>query len=329
MTLVVRKDVQLTIRSKVITKYLVFVALAGTLISGCTSTPLKPLGSHVTNMQPRVFLAHGASSGAHPMNSLAAINETLSRSDYDGIEVDVVLTGDSIPVLAHDPWLSDETCRRYDGQPFEPVYIQDVFFAELNELFECRFPSLEGAPGEYHPLASLEDALAVLRRHPEKSIYLDLKIQKKMTLDAEEYGAEIFLALMDQEINNPVFIEIPEPDQVEAIKSSFDGYDVTLVLSYPAFYAGENWDIVGAKAAVHTLFSDDEPMSVIEKSDADALMSPTVVMSYEAVKNLHKNSILYGTFLVDDIAAMNVACDHGADIIITDIPPGDRCGTSL
>jgi len=345
VTPVVHKDVQLTVRNKVITKQAARLLRAkpfsatlllgwlSLILSGCSSSPVKPLDSEVANLQSRLFLAHGGSAGDAPLNSMQAIEATLQRDDYDGIEIDIVLAGDSVPLLAHDPWISEKNCRRYDGQTFEPVYIRDVYSDELNEFFECHFPAGKTDSSEktsdYHSLVSLREALFVARNYPEKTIYLDLKIQDEVTLDVEEYGAEIFLALTENEIENPVFIEVPEKYQVEKIRDSFEDFNVRIALSYPAFYAGEDWDYIGVMAAIRTLFFAENPADAVKESNADMLVSPTIVMSHSSVDKLHKNQTLYGTFLVDDTESLKSACDHGADIIITDIPVDQRCEPEL
>ncbi len=303
------------------------------MLAGCSLSPVKPLDSEVANLQSRLFLAHGGSAGDAPLNSLQAIEATLQRDDYDGIEIDIVLAGDSVPLLAHDPWISEKNCRRYDGQAFEPVYIRDVYSDELNELFECHFPAGKSGAAEktseYHPLVTLAEALSVAANHPEKTIYLDLKIQDGVTLGVEEYGAEIFLALTEQEIENPVFIEVPEKYQVEEIKNSLEDFNARIALSYPAFYAGEDWDYIGAMAAIRTFFFAENPVDAAQESNADVLIGPTIVMSHSSVEKLHQSQVLFGTFLVDDAESLKSACNHGADIIITDIPVGQRCEPDL
>ena len=335
----------MTVRNKVITKRAIFFPQAKALsitvllgwlsliLAGCSLSPMKPLDSGVASLKSRLYLAHGASAGDAPLNSLQAIEATLQRSDYDGIEIDIVLAGDSVPLLAHDPWISEKNCRRYDGQTFEPVYIRDVYSSELDELFECHFPAAKSGASEkaseFHPLVTLAEALAVAANHPEKTIYLDLKIQDGVTLDVEEYGAEIFLALTEQEIANPVFIEVPEKHQMGKIKHSLEDFNARIALSYPAFYAGEDWDYIGAMAAIRTFFFAENPVDAAQESNADVLVSPTIVMSHSSVEKLHQSQVLFGTFLVDDAESLKSACNHGADIIITDIPVGQRCEPDL
>jgi len=313
--------------------FLLFPAVVlAAVLAGCSSGPLKPLsvndevsGEKALSGAP-LFVAHGASTGNESLNSMRAIRTTLARDDYDGIEVDVVLTGDSIPVLAHDPWLSPDHCRRKDGKPFQTVLIRDVYYEELIRLFECRFDSASSEHLAYHELTSLAELLEVASGFAGKTLYLDLKIHQNKTLPADEYAAEIHQELIASGIENPIFIEVPEISHLKKIKQEFSERKVTTVLSYPAFYAGEDWDKVGALSAISTAVSSEEPLNAAQKSGADMIMSPTVVMSYKSVRKLHDASVLYGTFLVSDKDSMKDACNHGADLIITDIAPGAGCG---
>jgi glycerophosphoryl diester phosphodiesterase len=317
--------------ARMINRYIVLALCA--CLSACSFAPLTPLSLENTNSisasakRSPVFLAHGASSGNEPLNSLAAIKATLGNPYYDGIEVDLVLTGDGIPVLAHDPWINEDSCRRKDGAPFEQLLIKDIAFDELTRVFECRFLNAKNqtAAGEYHSLISLSEAFDFAKNHPNKILYLDLKIQEKMTQPAIEYAAEIYHQLIAAEISNPIFIEVPEPAHIHILESQFSDYTITKVLSYPAFFAGENWNKVGAWSALKTFVFPSRPLTTVTDAGADMLMSPTVVMSYSSIKKLHRERVLFGTFLVDDEVSMMDACHHGADLIIMDMLPKGRC----
>jgi hypothetical protein len=118
---------------------------------------------------------------------------------------------------------------------------------------------------------------------------------------------------------------VPEPTQIRILDAQFDDYKITKVLSYPAFYAGENWNKVGAWSALKTFVFPSRPLTKVMDSGADMLMSPTVVMSYSSIKKLHHERVLFGTFLVDDEVSMMDACNHGSDFIIMDMLPEGRC----
>ena len=304
------------------------------LLSACSVISVQP--TSYDNRETPLILAHGASSDGLPYNSLSALTHTLKNPAYDGIELDVVLTADSVPVVAHDPWLSPEICRRFDRQPFEKIMISETLFDELTADYECRhLPEFASdkkhtilPDGGYHALPSLHEALATLS--DRSVVYLDLKIQSEITLPASEYGAEIVNLLLELSLSNPLFIEAPEVDDMRAIKSEFaQAYSgespralpIHWVLSYPAFYAGENWNRVRANAAIKTQFHRARPRELAQHASADVVMSPMSVMSTAAIEELHEHQIGFGTFLIGDQKSLQRACDHGAAVMIVDIEP--------
>lgn len=75
----------------------------------------------------------GATSLHHPDNTLAAIDRAR-RHGADGVEVDVRLTADGVPVLHHDDHLADTR-----------TLIRDVAFAALPRVRGHRIPTLAEA----------------------------------------------------------------------------------------------------------------------------------------------------------------------------------------
>lgn len=57
---------------------------------------------------------HRGARGLFPENTLEGIGAALALG-LDGVEIDVALTADGVPVLSHDPSLSDDLVRAADG----------------------------------------------------------------------------------------------------------------------------------------------------------------------------------------------------------------------
>lgn len=80
---------------------------------------------------------HRGARGLRPENTLPAMEAALDHL-VTTLEMDVGVTADGIAVLAHDPHLGPETCRRRDGLPHpasEAVLIRDLRAAEIQERF--------------------------------------------------------------------------------------------------------------------------------------------------------------------------------------------------
>jgi glycerophosphoryl diester phosphodiesterase len=129
---------------------------------------------------PRLAAHRGAASEA-PENSLAAIRRAFERG-ADGVEVDVRLSADRVPVLCHD-----EDTGRVAGVP-RPVAEQTA--AEL--------AALDLGGGQRIP--TLREALAVVP--PGKILWLDLKTapDEVETVLAAAASAPVMLQAFDLEV---------------------------------------------------------------------------------------------------------------------------------
>ncbi len=107
-------------------------------------------------------IAHRGGGTLAPENTIAAISEGIARG-YRAVEVDVMLTGDDVPVLMHDAVLG----RTVGG----PGRVADLSYAALSRCdaggwFEARFA------GE--PVPRYEDAIAFCRRH---GVWMNVEIK--------------------------------------------------------------------------------------------------------------------------------------------------------
>ncbi len=113
----------------------------------------------------KVF-AHRGFSGKYPENTMLAFAKAV-EAGCDGIEIDVHLTKDMVPVIIHD----DCVDRTSDGTGF----IQNFICDELKEL-DCSYPSK--FDGIYGPLRmpTLEEYFAwISREHVDIITNIDLK----------------------------------------------------------------------------------------------------------------------------------------------------------
>jgi glycerophosphoryl diester phosphodiesterase len=83
--------------------------------------------------------AHRGGRDLRPENTLPAIEAALDHL-MTGLELDVGLTRDRIPVLDHAQAVRSETCRHAHGPAYEPadeVLVRDLTAAELQHRFIC------------------------------------------------------------------------------------------------------------------------------------------------------------------------------------------------
>ena len=128
--------------------------------------------------------AHRGASALEPENTLRAF---LSAAELgaDGIELDIQLTRDGVPLVVHDPmlWTDGEQLhlRRRPGQgPLRPLWVRDLEWADLS-----------GAPvvwldGRLEHLARLEQVIEAV----PPSLWLDVELKAGWTYD--RHLAEVF-----------------------------------------------------------------------------------------------------------------------------------------
>ncbi len=277
-----------------------------------------------------ILLLHGASINGLPYNSKRALEAALLHDNVHGIEVDVVLTKDHMPILVHDPWLDSQHCRRTDSSVMEYVLIKDILWNDLKVNYECYYPALltrvaNQADKKYERLISLPYALNKLKSKPGLKLYLDVKIQDEFTKAEFSYAKAVSDALITSGVSNDIFIEVPTAQAIRVFDEFIGQDNYQSVISYPAFYAGENWSLVGALKKVEALVSPATLAKLAKSSNADIVMSPTVVMTKSAVKKLHKKNIKYGTFLIDSEQAFKKVCAYKASLMVVDYFPEMGC----
>lgn len=297
-------------------------------LSACASPIKSPDATKTT------ILAHRASSGLWIQNSRNAVENTVSafqtgdlRGRFDGLEVDIVLTRDGVPVLAHDPWVHKSLCVKTNGSTVGHTLIKDIDFTDLVNDYRCGGvidPEFPAAKTKLESILGFDEFLDIIKPVPDLVIYLDVKIQTGLTALPRAYAEAIFSRWQAAGMVNRLYVEGPDAESITAYKQ-YAQQAFTAVLSYPPFYAGEDWVKVGIKTAVRTLARSSRPLKKAQAAAADAVASPVEVMTQKAQNKLQKRqkqTIIYTPNSRDDIQAV---CRSGADVLITDYPGLGPC----
>lgn len=126
---------------------------------------------------------HRGARGVRPENTLSAFRFALEKG-VEIIELDLGITKDLIPIVAHDPLLNPVICRARDGKPLAanlPLF--SLTLAEAQAL-DCgsqknpRFPQQVPVPGEKMPsLAEVFDWLNSETNEAAKKVELNIEIK--------------------------------------------------------------------------------------------------------------------------------------------------------
>lgn len=269
--------------------------------------------------------AHRGAAGYWPQNSRTAMLGSL-EAGYDGIELDLVLTSDQVPVLAHDPWVHTELCTTADGQALtEQIPIDGLSLAELQSDFLCG-----GVPDEAWPQAevvadtvmTLDELLLELHDHPDVIVHLDVKQDPEWTTDADTYAAAILDRWWEADLDNPWYVSSAFPEVTRAFEAYGDqaGEDVITSLSWPAFPHGSSSAVIGVGAELGMSLGTTELVYQARQAQADALALPYAMADWRRVRDVRSQGLMVMLWTLNSEALLRRYHEWPVDALITDIP---------
>jgi glycerophosphoryl diester phosphodiesterase len=287
-----------------------------------------------TGNPPRV-IAHRAGGGQWPQNSRTAVLNCIARAQdptpqnrYDGMEMDIVLTKDGIPVLSHDPWVHTTLCTTASGAPIrDRVLIRDKTLAQLQSQYLCggvREPDFPQVHPKAEPIMTLDEVFQALKQAPEMMLYLDVKIDGDLTANAEDYAKAIAVRWEAAGLSNRLYVEGPSPESLATYRSAFT-MDYVPVLSYPAFSVSENFTWTALKARWLTKLQLRSPLSAARKAQARAVAGPTQVITRHAAMKARDNGVEVVLFTPNTRDDLERYCQWPVDVLITDYPDLGHC----
>lgn len=272
-----------------------------------------------------VVVAHRAAAGNWPENSRTAVTESLNAG-YPAIEVDIAITSDDVPILAHEPWINQVTCETVDGDPVdERLLIQDFTLQELHDGFRCGGrrdpdqPDAELVADTYMPLDELLEALDGV---PEVLVYLDTKYDPRFTQSAEVFAEEIVSRLDAAALPNRFVIESTLPEGVQALNARGS---YTAALGWPRYAADD--DGVGTTLAKEfsTAFGVESGVGQAIDSGARAITSPYQLADRQQAQLARDADLELFLFTLNDESTLGTFCDWPADFVMTDYPERAPC----
>jgi glycerophosphoryl diester phosphodiesterase len=308
----------------------IFIVLA--LAAGYISTTdlIKPKLHH----SPLIF-AHRAGGGHWPQNSRTAVLNSIARAQakdpekrYDGMEIDIALTKDGVPVLSHDPWVHTTLCTTASGEPIRGRnLIRDLTLVELQSQYLCGgvadkdFPQVKPKPEKIMKLA---EVLEALKAAPEMVLYLDVKIDGELTASAEAYAKAIFGLWKASGLPNRLYIEGPDAASLKAYRAA-NNADYIAVLSYPPFSVSEKFYLTALKARWLTKLRIRRPLAKAQAAKAGAVAGPTQVITWTAAKETRDNGFEVILFAPNSRKNFERYCTWPVDALITDYPDMGHC----
>jgi glycerophosphoryl diester phosphodiesterase len=276
--------------------------------------------------EPRpIVIAHRASAGYWPENSRTAVLGSIERR-YPGMEVDVTLTKDHVPVLAHDPWLSETLCTTADGAALEGrVFIQDLTLQELQEGYRCggvKNPDAPDAEVVADTVMTFDEVLDALAAAPGMLVHLDLKCEPGLTPPAEAFAEQILGRWLERGIRNPMYVDSGLPEVLEAFRARGP---VVTSLSWPWFPAGSNSTSIVIKHEMLTRLGVNDMVAAAKRVGADGVVVPYQMADRHLAKLANREGLKVQVFSPNSRELLEYFCEWPVDVLITDFPEEAPC----
>ena len=275
-----------------------------------------------------LIVAHRAAPAHWPENSRTAVMGSLERG-YPGIEIDLLLTRDHVPVIAHDPWLDPKDCTYSDGEELEErVLIQDVTLDDLEANYVCggnRDPAFPDAEVIADSLLTLDELIELLRPHPETSIQLDVKYEPGLTPDPEIFAEEILSRFTGAGLDNPWYVSANLPELLLAFRDWMAGDPIETVLIYPRFPPDSDSTSVGLRTELLSTLGIRDALGAARRSNADGIAWPFELFDWHTATAARDAGLSVMVWTVNEEAHLERFCEWPLDAIITDFPERAPC----
>lgn len=271
-------------------------------------------------------VGHRGGAGYWPENSRLAISESLARG-WGGIEFDLALTKDGIPVLNHDPWLNQKLCTRADGSAIgSEVLVKDLTLEELHEGYRCggaRDDATPDAMVKADTHLTLDELLAVAKDAPDTLLHVDLKFEPGLSLPAQDFANAIVDRVVAAGLKNRILYSSPFPEAIAAFEAKGDG--ITTIYTWPNFPRDKSNVAVALEAEATRTVGASDLVEKIRSVGADGISVTWQVLDRRSAEEVQRARLLVAVWTVNGTDGQQAYCKFPVDFLITDYPEAAPC----
>lgn len=283
-------------------------------------------GCNEPMMNGPITEAHRGAAGYYPQNSRTAMLASLDDG-WQGIELDLVLTADGVPVLAHDPWVHTELCTTASVAPIsERVRIDTFTLAELQEQFlwgGVPDPDFPNAAVVAEPVMALDELIEVLYdTQAQTVVHLDMKYEPGWTTTPDVYAEQVLRRWTEADLPQRFYISSPWPDMIEATEdwSRRNGWEVATSFSWPLVRRERSTLGQALGLELGATSGADDPLAQALAVDADGMNLNWELASRSLVRAARDEGLQVQLWTLNDPHALAHHASWPVDALITDYP---------
>jgi glycerophosphoryl diester phosphodiesterase len=275
--------------------------------------------------------AHRGGAAYFPRDSASAIRNVVAQG-FPGVELDVVLTADEVPVLSHDQWLDQTLCTYADGRPLPQgkaarIFVRDVTLDELRSGFVCGGVRDETEPDAElvaEPIMTFDELIAEVRQAPSMVVHIDDKYEPGMTAGPERLAEQILGHWRAAAPPNPWYVSADLPEAIAALEARGP---VETSLGWPHVPADEQDQqyLIGLKAELGGLTGLDTLASLARDAGADGVAIAYQLADRAQIEVARHAGLKVRLWTLDSKKLLETYCRWPVDSVITDMPKAAPC----
>ncbi len=258
---------------------------------------------------------HRGARGLAPENTIPGFIVALDLG-VTTLELDVVLSADTMVVVSHEPWFSSTICTYQDGTAIEKdeekgLKISEMTYDEVAR-FECGLSRHPGYPEQIPVRAAkplLSDAIRAIEKHvnmtARREVTYNIEIKSSLESDGvhyssvDEFAQIVYHVLVEQNILDRTLVQSFDPRAIEAIR------------------------LLDRELPIALLVSNESGLedNLVRLSFVPDVYSPSKdLVDRQLVDSVHRLGIRIIPWTVNETERMKELIALGVDGLITDYP---------
>lgn len=249
------------------------------------------------------------------------------EAGYEGLEFDLVLTADDIPVLSHDAWLHETLCTTVDGAPPDGrIFIEDLTLETLQDGYLCGgVPDPENPDAEVkaETVMTFDELLEALGdADPDLVVHIDIKYQPGSTPEPDIIAPAVLERWWNADLPQPWYASADRSELLLALRRVAEAADEPIVTSliWPCFPPDGSDTLVALGAEALVMLGVEDLEALAEDAEADGIAIPWQILDRRQVEAARKRGLMVQAWTLNEADLLAAYAAWPLDALITDYP---------